>query len=164
MDFLGRLQENTRYQDRPQRSFSDRDRGDRGDRGGYRGDRDRGDRGGYRGDRGGYRGDRGRGPERFQDKRDRNNRNHNRKEEKGEAQSQYKPIDDRKEVEVVPIHLKKAREYRWDIRPAGCEGMSVLQVKNSGLFPYPGEPAKNTYLAVIGGLSGYRYFQKFNSS
>jgi hypothetical protein len=32
--------------------------------------------------------------------------------------------------------------------------MTVKQVKNSGLFPLPGQPAKNTYLAATGGLTG----------
>ena len=86
---------------------------------------------------------------------DRRDDRHQKQE--GKAQSQYKPIDNRTDVEVIPLHLRKSQLNNWDKRPAGCDGMTAEQVKQSGLFPYPGEPAKNTYLAVIGGLSGYSY-------
>lgn len=55
---------------------------------------------------------------------------------------------------VVPLHNRVSRSGAWDKVPPGCEGMTVKQVKNSGLFPLPGQPAKNTYLAATGGLTG----------
>ena len=55
---------------------------------------------------------------------------------------------------VVPLHNRTSRSGAWDKVPPGCEGMTVKQVKNSGLFPLPGQPAKNTYLAATGGLTG----------
>ena len=55
---------------------------------------------------------------------------------------------------VVPLHKRISRSGAWDKIPPGCEGMTVKQVKNSGLFPLPGQPATNTYLAATGGLNG----------
>ena len=58
---------------------------------------------------------------------------------------------------MTPLHLRKRILDAWDKEPPGCEGMTVQQVKLSGLFPYPGEPAKNTYLSATGGIEALGY-------
>ncbi|KAI9274354.1 hypothetical protein BDA99DRAFT_497251 [Phascolomyces articulosus] len=45
----------------------------------------------------------------------------------------------RDEVVVVPIHKRERKLNNWDMAPPGMEGMSAEQVKQTGLFPLPGQ-------------------------
>ncbi|KAI7863919.1 hypothetical protein BDF14DRAFT_1839943 [Spinellus fusiger] len=43
------------------------------------------------------------------------------------------------ESSVVPLHMRPRKLNNWDMAPQGMEGMSAEQVKQTGLFPLPGQ-------------------------
>ncbi|KAG2225584.1 hypothetical protein INT45_013695 [Circinella minor] len=45
----------------------------------------------------------------------------------------------RRDEVVVPIHKRERKLNNWDMAPPGMEGMSAEQVKQTGLFPLPGQ-------------------------
>ena len=52
-------------------------------------------------------------------------------------------------VDVEPLHTRVAKKSYWDQAPSGYEGMTAQQVKETGHFPTPGQPAKNTTAPAI---------------
>jgi splicing factor U2AF subunit len=42
---------------------------------------------------------------------------------------------------VIPLSKRERKLHNWDMHPAGMEGMSAEQVKQTGLFPLPGQIA-----------------------
>ncbi|KAI9016309.1 hypothetical protein CLU79DRAFT_764373 [Phycomyces nitens] len=40
---------------------------------------------------------------------------------------------------VVPLHMRPRKLNNWDMAPQGMEGMTAEQVKQTGLFPLPGQ-------------------------
>ncbi|KAI7884387.1 hypothetical protein K492DRAFT_183411 [Lichtheimia hyalospora FSU 10163] len=40
---------------------------------------------------------------------------------------------------VIPLHKRERKLNNWDVAPAGMEGMTAQQVKQTGLFPLPGQ-------------------------
>ncbi|KAJ8656046.1 hypothetical protein O0I10_008268 [Lichtheimia ornata] len=40
---------------------------------------------------------------------------------------------------IVPLHKRERKLNNWDVAPAGMEGMTAQQVKQTGLFPLPGQ-------------------------
>ncbi|KAI8329802.1 hypothetical protein BC941DRAFT_463605 [Chlamydoabsidia padenii] len=65
----------------------------------------------------------------------------------------------RDEISVVPLHKRPRRLNNWDVTPPGMENMTASQVKQTGLFPLPGQvvgtktpqsfapPSEHAYLA-----------------
>ncbi|TPX49847.1 hypothetical protein SeLEV6574_g01232 [Synchytrium endobioticum] len=58
----------------------------------------------------------------------------------------------RKGRSVTPVHLKKRKLIAWDVPPPGYEGMTAAQVKQTGLFPLPGQPARAAAITGPGGV------------
>ncbi|CAO3593841.1 unnamed protein product [Absidia cylindrospora] len=65
----------------------------------------------------------------------------------------------RDDTPVVPLHKRPRRLNNWDVAPPGMENMTASQVKQTGLFPLPGQvvgtktpqsfapPSEHAYLA-----------------
>ncbi|KAI8084439.1 uncharacterized protein BX664DRAFT_336995 [Halteromyces radiatus] len=43
------------------------------------------------------------------------------------------------ETTVIPLHKRPRRLNNWDVAPPGMENMTATQVKQTGLFPLPGQ-------------------------
>ncbi|TPX34399.1 hypothetical protein SmJEL517_g02972 [Synchytrium microbalum] len=115
----------------------DRHRDSRGSRNRSRSREGRDDRGyGGRGGGGGY--------------REAPTRRRSRSPPRGRKRSESPPL--RRDRSVTPIHLKKKKLNAWDVPPPGYEGMTAAQVKQTGLFPLPGQPARAAAITGPGGI------------
>ncbi|KAI8059588.1 hypothetical protein BC940DRAFT_313471 [Gongronella butleri] len=45
----------------------------------------------------------------------------------------------RHDADIIPLHKRTRRVNKWDIPPPGMEGMTAQQVKQTGMFPLPGQ-------------------------
>lgn len=110
--------------DRDSRRRRSRDRRDRSPRDRHSSRRDRGDR-----DRDDYRRSRRRSPSPA------------RRSSRRRSISPPPRRSRHDDANVIPLSKREKKLFNWDMHPAGMEGMSAEQVKQTGLFPLPGQIA-----------------------
>ncbi|KAI9312601.1 hypothetical protein BX666DRAFT_1865768, partial [Dichotomocladium elegans] len=79
--------------------------------------------------------------ERSRDRSHRSSRDDYRRSRRGSPHrsasrhSSSRPVDE----SIVPLHKRPRKLNNWDMAPPGMEGMTAEQVKQTGLFPLPGQ-------------------------
>ncbi|KAJ3129312.1 hypothetical protein HK098_001724 [Nowakowskiella sp. JEL0407] len=88
--------------------------------------------------------DRGSDRDRDRPRDDRRDRDYDRRRRSRERPRHSRSVSprERRERSITPILEKKRKLNYWDVPPAGYEGMTAEQVKNTGMFPLPGQLAK----------------------
>ncbi|ORX48869.1 hypothetical protein DM01DRAFT_1326154 [Hesseltinella vesiculosa] len=78
---------------------------------------------------------------RSRERRDRrNDRDYRRSHRRSTSpRDRYRSSSRRHEGDVVPLHKRVRRVNNWDMPPPGMEGMTAMQVKQTGMFPLPGQ-------------------------